>query len=179
VTSEFCFASHDDCQWALEAKLRCRSSPLYWTECYHIKLVCLHWLLVPGRVVYKIALVTFNVLHGIAPRYLGPVVRVTDLPGRQSLRSAGTNDQVVPPFKVSTIGTRAFPVASPRVLNSLPADIKRHRRCRPSANDYKLIYSDNNFLTSPFNCMHSLSGSCSDIYLDHFKKHACLARSVG
>jgi len=54
-------------------------------------LVSLHWL----RVVYKIAVLTFKVLHRIAPEYLGPVVRVANLPGRQSLRSAGTNRVVV------------------------------------------------------------------------------------
>jgi len=86
-------------------------------------LVSLHWLHVPQRVVYKIAMLMFKVLRGIAPEYLGPVVCVAYLPGRQSLRSAGTNRLVVPPFKLSTIGTRAFPVASPRVWNSLPADI--------------------------------------------------------
>jgi len=83
----------------------------------------MRWLRVPERVVYKIAKLTFKVLPGIAPEYLEPVVRVADLPGRQSLHSAGTNRLVVPPFKLSTIGTRAFPVASPRVWNSLPADI--------------------------------------------------------
>jgi len=84
---------------------------------------CTAWLRVPERVVYMIAVLTFNVLHGIAPEYLGPVVRVANLPGRQSLRSAGTKRLVVPPFKLSTIGTRAFPVDGPRVWNSLPADI--------------------------------------------------------
>jgi len=43
-------------------------------------------------------------MHGIAPEYLGPVVRIADLPGRQSLGSAGTNHLVVRPFKLSTIG---------------------------------------------------------------------------
>jgi len=78
-------------------------------------LVSLHWLRVSERVIYKIAVHTFKVLHGIAPEFLGPVVLVTDLPGQQSLRSAGTNRLVVPPFKLSTSGTQAFPVASPRV----------------------------------------------------------------
>jgi len=79
-------------------------------------LVSIHWLCVLERVVYKIAEhrrcrsfeLTFKIMHGIAPEYLGPVVRVADLPGRQSLRSAGTNRLVVPPFKLSTIGTRAL-----------------------------------------------------------------------
>jgi len=83
----------------------------------------LHWLRVPERVVDKFAVLPVKVLHGISPEYLEPVVRVADLPGRQSLRSACTNRLVVPPFKLSTIGTRAFPVASPRAWNSLPADI--------------------------------------------------------
>jgi len=34
---------------------------------------------------------TFKVLHGIASEYIGPVVCVSYLSGRQSLRSAGTN----------------------------------------------------------------------------------------
>lgn len=86
-------------------------------------LVSLHWLRVPERVVFKIAVLMFKVLHGIAPKYLGPVVRVADLPGRQSLRSASTNRLVVPPFNLSTIGSRAFPVAGPKVWNSLPDDV--------------------------------------------------------
>jgi len=70
------------------ARLICRLR-----HCDHVSdaLVSLHWLRVPERDVYKIAVLTVKVLHGIAPEYLGPVVRVSDLPGRQSLRSAGTN----------------------------------------------------------------------------------------
>jgi len=62
-------------------------------------------------------------MHEIAPEYLGPVVRIADLPGGQSLHSASTNRLVVPPFKLSTTGTRALLVASLHVWNSLPADI--------------------------------------------------------
>jgi len=46
---------------------------------------------------------------------------VANLPGRQSLCSAGSNRLVVPPFKLSTIGTRAFPVASPADITSVPS----------------------------------------------------------
>jgi len=110
-------------------------------------------------------------MHGIAPEYLGPVVRVTDLPGRQSLRSAGTNRLLVPPFKLSTIGTRAYPVASPHVWNSLTADITSALSLSTFRQQQKLIYSDNHFVISPSNNMHSFSGPCSDIQLGHFKKH--------
>ena len=53
-------------------------------------LTGLPWLRIPERIVYKIAVLTYKVLHGSAPGYLGSVVRVADLPGRQALRSAGT-----------------------------------------------------------------------------------------
>jgi hypothetical protein len=86
-------------------------------------LANLHWVRVPERVVFKVTVLTFKVLHGSAPEYLGPVVRFTDLPGRQALRSADTNRLVVPPFKLSTIGRRAFPVAGPQIWNDLPDDI--------------------------------------------------------
>jgi len=94
----------------------------------------------------------------IAPEYLGPVVRVADLPGRQYLRSAGTSRMVMPPFKLSKIGTRAFLVLASGIVCQQTSH--RHRRCRPSANYEKLIYSDNHYLISPFNCMHSLGGPC-------------------
>jgi len=35
-------------------------------------LVSLHWLRVPEQIQFKIAVLTYRVLHGDAPRYLGP-----------------------------------------------------------------------------------------------------------
>ena len=64
-----------------------------------------------------------GVLHGGAPSYLGPFSLVADLPGRQALRSAGSIRLVVPPIQLSTVGSRAFPVAAPQLWNSLPDDI--------------------------------------------------------
>jgi len=45
------------------------------------------------------------------------------LPGRQSLRSTGTNRLLVPPVKQSTVGSRAFPVAGPKTWNALPEGV--------------------------------------------------------
>ena len=61
--------------------------------------------------------------HGTAPSYLSQLVRVADLPGRRSLRSARTNRLLVPSVKLSTVGGRAFPVAGPTVWNSLPDNV--------------------------------------------------------
>jgi len=54
-------------------------------------LVSLHWLRVWERIDYKIAVLTYRVLHGGAPRYLGPLTSVVELPSRRALRSAVTN----------------------------------------------------------------------------------------
>jgi len=60
---------------------------------------------------------------GMAPRYLGPFVRVADLPGRRALRSVVTNRLTVPTVKLSTIGSRAFSVSRPQTWNQLPEEI--------------------------------------------------------
>ena len=62
-------------------------------------------------------------LHGLAPRYLGPLTRVVDLPGRRALRSASTNRLHIPHVRLSTVGTRAFSVAGPSIWNNLHEDI--------------------------------------------------------
>jgi len=86
-------------------------------------LACLHWLRVPQRIKHKVAVLTYKVLHGSAPRYLGPLVAVAGLPGRRTLRSGGTNGLMVPPVRRSTVGDRAFTVAGPPVWNTLPEEI--------------------------------------------------------
>jgi hypothetical protein len=53
-------------------------------------LVSLHRLHVQERIQYMIAVPAYKVLHGTAPRYLGLLVRVSDLPDRRALRSAST-----------------------------------------------------------------------------------------
>ena len=47
-------------------------------------LAILHWLRVPQRVDFKIAVMAFRVLHGLSPPYLDQLVRVADLPGRRT-----------------------------------------------------------------------------------------------
>jgi len=67
-------------------------------------LVSLHWLRVSEQIDYKIAVLTYRVLLGGAPRYLGPFTSVVDLPSRRALRSAVTNRLVVPSVRLSTVG---------------------------------------------------------------------------
>ena len=52
------------------------------------------------------------------------LVRVADLPGRRRLRSSSSHQLFVPPFRLTTVGRRTFPVAASLLCNSLPADIQ-------------------------------------------------------
>ena len=84
-------------------------------RCDHITdaLVSLHWLHVPERIQFIIAVLTYRVLHGNAPRYLGPLTSTVDVPGRRALHSAGTNRLVVPTDSSQT-GYRRQPSFSGR-----------------------------------------------------------------
>jgi len=86
-------------------------------------LVCLHWLRVPERIEFKIAVLTYRVLCGAAPRYLGPLNRTADMADRRPLRSSATNRLVVPPYRLSSVGSRAFPVAAAKIRNALPDNL--------------------------------------------------------
>ena len=86
-------------------------------------LISLHSLRVPERIQFKIAVLTYRVPHGDAPRYLGRFTSTADVPGRRALCSAETNRLVVPPVRLSTVGSRAFPVAAAQIWNSLPEHI--------------------------------------------------------
>ena len=84
----------------------------------------LHWLPVTQRITYKILLLTYKALNGMAPRY------ITDLfqpytPTRQ-LRSFSKNWLETPKSNLETrkfYGDRSFQVAAPRLWNSLTDDI--------------------------------------------------------
>ena len=63
------------------------------------------------------------------PWYPGPLVadlsgRRADLPGWRALWSASTSRLVEPPIKLSTVGSRAFPVATAQVWNGLSECIR-------------------------------------------------------
>ena len=53
-------------------------------------LIILHCLRAQERVRFKTAVLTYKATHGTAPSYLSQLVRVADLSGRRSLRSART-----------------------------------------------------------------------------------------
>ena len=84
----------------------------------------LHWLRLPERVNFKLALMAYRVLNGMAPSYLNLLVPVSNLPGRSRLRSSFTQQLLVPPYRLSTVGRRSFSVAASIFWNTLPNDIQ-------------------------------------------------------
>jgi hypothetical protein len=84
----------------------------------------LHWLRVPQRIEFRLAVLVYRCLAGTAPRYLANELhRVADMDSRRRLRSATTNRLLVPRTMRKTIGDRAFPVAAARIWNGLPPSI--------------------------------------------------------
>ena len=69
-------------------------------------LAVLHWLRVPQRIDFKIAVMAFRVLHGLAPPYLDQLVRVADLPCRRtrSLRSSTSHQLDIPAYRLESVG---------------------------------------------------------------------------
>ena len=91
----------------------------------------LHWLPVSHRIRFKILLLVFKALHGMAPLY------ITDLlnpytPSR-SLRSSNQHLLVVPSFNLKTYGGRAFNHIAPLLWNNLPPDL----RCETKLTSFK------------------------------------------
>jgi len=85
----------------------------------------LHWLDVADRIQYKLGATVHRCLHGKASQYLADCcVAVSELAGRQRLRSAQHRQLDVPRYQRSTFGRRAFSVAGPTVWNSLPDELK-------------------------------------------------------
>ena len=91
----------------------CHISPL---------LRALHWLPVKSRIEFKILLITFKAIHGLAPKYLCDLL--TFKSSSYNLRSSDSILLSMPAVRSKTLGDRAFMVAAPRLWNSLPKDFR-------------------------------------------------------
>jgi len=84
----------------------------------------LHWLRVPERIMYRLAVLVFRCRNHTAPEYLTRNLQwVADDDSRRRLRSATTHQLVVhvPWTRLRTVGDRAFGIAGARVWNDLPS----------------------------------------------------------
>ena len=89
-------------------------------------LKTLHWLPVKYRVMFKVLLMTYKALNGLAPEYLSDMLTLYS-PVR-CLRSAAEPMKLeVPRTKLVTAGDRAFKAAAPHLWNSLPVSIRTEK----------------------------------------------------
>ena len=80
----------------------------------------LHWLPVPARIHFKILLLAFKAIHGLAPAYISNLLVIK----RKSSYNLRSNSGILlePPRgkMLATLGERAFQAAAPHLWNELP-----------------------------------------------------------
>ena len=82
----------------------------------------LHWLPVPHRVHFKILILTFGAIHGLAPKYIIELINIKP----RSIYNLRSNQSLLldPPKGLVTLGDRSFSAAAPFLWNSLPAEVR-------------------------------------------------------
>ena len=83
----------------------------------------LHWLPITHRIDFKINILTYKALHGLAPLYISEILKLKPTADR-SMRSDDKNLLVVPKTRTKTYGDRSFVHCSPMLWNELPHDLK-------------------------------------------------------
>ena len=85
----------------------------------------LHWLRMPERISFRLAMLVYRCLHGSAPSYLASnLQRVSLLNASQRLHSSITSALVSSRTVRSTIGDRTFPATAASVWNNLPESVR-------------------------------------------------------
>jgi len=83
----------------------------------------LHWLWSPGHIDFKLAVLVYRCLHGLALWYLSNYIQHVADSNHRRLRSSSYSQLVIRRTRLSTVGDRAFSVAGIRLWNSLPPDV--------------------------------------------------------
>ena len=94
-------------------------------------LKSLHWLPIKARIEYKTLLFTYKALNNLAPDYISSLLKYYE-PSR-ALRSSESNQLIIPKTNLTSMGDRAFSVASPKSWNSVLSNIESS----PSLNIFK------------------------------------------
>ena len=108
----------------------CRMPVLDWyllrVDC-HITplLIKLHWLPIHSRIVFKILLLTFKILHGTALTYLELLISLMPQSCYNLRRSSDTLLPKQPSFiSKATLDDRSFTWAAPKLWNALPFEVR-------------------------------------------------------
>ena len=83
----------------------------------------MHWLPIEARIKYKLLLLTWKCLNGLAPEYLSELLNYTDDIHEKRLNHQET---LYPPkTKLVTCGDRAFQRSAPELWNQLPVELRK------------------------------------------------------
>lgn len=96
----------------------------------------LHWLPVKQRIQFKLAVLTYKALNGLAPAYLSDYLSAAHSADAYGLRSSDTSDLIVPRSRL-VFGDRSFRCAAPRVWNSLPESVRASESLSTFKNNLK------------------------------------------
>ena len=82
----------------------------------------LHWLPVRARIHFKILVLAFKAIHGLAPPYISDLISVRP----KSSYNLRSNSSLEPPKEnmLATFGARSFYAAAPCLWNSLPTELR-------------------------------------------------------
>ena len=115
-------------------------------KCDHITPVLqkLHWLPVKSQINYKILLLTYKALNGLAPSYLSELLDIY-CPSR-NLRSS--SKLLLTTKKTNTVnyGDRAFSICAPKLWNNLPLHIRRAKSLSSFKSQLKTHLFNNSWL---------------------------------
>jgi len=85
-------------------------------------LIQLHWLPVHFRILFKVLLLVYKALNGMAPLYITELLSYGTC--SRMLRSTDQKLLAVPKSRLKTYGDRAFSVAAHKLWSELPLDFR-------------------------------------------------------
>ncbi len=122
---DYCNALLGDCSARLINKLQlvqnAAARVLTRTRKYDLSspvLSTLHWLPIKHRIHFKILLITYKALNGLAPQYLCELL--SHYSPSRLLRSQNSGHLIIRRISKSTAGGRSFSYLAPKFWNNLP-----------------------------------------------------------
>ena len=112
----------------ISARITARSSR---TASTTLILHNLHWLPIDKRIQFKLLLITYKALHGLAPPYISDLLHTYQ--PRRTLRSQNQHLLEVPSARTQYYGSRSFAFTAPTLWNALPLHIKT----KPTVDTFK------------------------------------------
>ena len=87
-----------------------------------VTLIALHWLPIPARADFKVLLLTYKALNGLAPIYMSSLIERYTPPRPLRSQNAGLLKVTVPNKVI--VGGRAFTHRAPYLWNALPQAVR-------------------------------------------------------